>query len=112
MSTSLGSLLLLLVTWWLGGCPWPVSATLQHIVNYCNVDFMLFHSVKCYTKSLLSQIRVNHLRITCTSVATSVILQGLVVDTTPFLLTINDVVRVACLEAGYCLPIALMLPQA
>ena len=42
--------------------------------HYCNVDFMLFHNVTCYTISLLSSIRVHTtklLNITCTLITTS-----------------------------------------
>ena len=46
--------------------------------HYCNVDFVLFHNVTCYNTFFLSRIHVNTtklLNITCTLVATSVILR-------------------------------------
>jgi hypothetical protein len=52
--------------------------------HYCNLDFVLFHNVKCYTKSLLSCIHANNtylLNIACTSVSTCVILRRLVCTT-------------------------------
>ena len=56
----------------------------HHVVmllcHYCNVDFVLFHNVTCYINSLSSRIHVNTtqvLNITCTLVATSVILWSL-----------------------------------
>jgi hypothetical protein len=46
--------------------------------HYCNVDFVLFHKLTCYTNSLLLCIHVNiHaylLDTTCTLVATCMIL--------------------------------------
>ena len=53
---------------------------LYNYCRYCNVDFVLFHNVTCYNNSLLSCIHANTtklLNITCTLVATSVILQSL-----------------------------------
>ena len=53
-----------------------------HYCHYCNVDFVFFHNVTCFTNSVLSHIHVNtaHLLniITCTVVATDVILGKLV----------------------------------
>ena len=49
----------------------------HHYCHQCNVDFMLFHNITCYTNSLLSRIHGNIaylLNITCTLVATSMIL--------------------------------------
>jgi hypothetical protein len=46
--------------------------------HYCNIDFVLFHSVTGYTNSPLSCIHVNTLdllNITCTSATTCVILE-------------------------------------
>jgi hypothetical protein len=46
--------------------------------HYCNVDFVLFHNVTCYTNSLLSHIHVNTtslLNIMCILDATSMILR-------------------------------------
>ena len=46
----------------------------------CNLDFVVFHNVTCYYNPRLSHIHVNTtklLKITCTLVATSVILQSL-----------------------------------
>ena len=53
--------------------------TCCHHCDYCNVGFVLVHSVTCYTDSLLSYIHVNtaHLNITCILVATSVVLGSL-----------------------------------
>ena len=58
--------------------------TLAHIMvsslslcHHCNVDFVFFHNVTCYTNSLLSHIRVNTtdlLNIMCTLVAIGMIL--------------------------------------
>ena len=48
-----------------------------HYRHCCNVEFVLFHNITCYTKYLLSCIRVNKVylfNITCTLVATSMIL--------------------------------------
>ena len=48
--------------------------------HYCNIDFVLFHIVACYTISLLSHIHVNTkkcLNITFLLVATSMILRSL-----------------------------------
>ena len=48
--------------------------------QYCNVGFVLFHNVTCYTNSLLSHIHTNtieHPNITCTLFATSMILRSL-----------------------------------
>ena len=48
-----------------------------HHCHYCNVDFVLFHNVTCYTNSLLSCIQVhttNLFSIMCTLVATCMIL--------------------------------------
>ena len=45
--------------------------------HYCNVDFVCFHIVTCYTNPLLSHIHVNTTilrNITCTSVVTCTIL--------------------------------------
>ena len=58
--------------------------------HYCNVDFMLLHNITCYTKYSLSCIHVNTttiLNITCTLVATSMILGRLECNHTTFLLT-------------------------
>ena len=44
--------------------------------HYCNVDFVLFHNVTCYTNSLLSHIHVNTvelLDVTCILIAISMI---------------------------------------
>ena len=46
----------------------------------CNVDFVLFHNVTCYTNPLFSRIQVNNtylLNITCTLVPTTKILGSL-----------------------------------
>jgi hypothetical protein len=48
-----------------------------HRCQCCNVDFVLFHSVTCYTNPLLSRIHIdiaNLLNITCTLVAIGMIL--------------------------------------
>ena len=48
--------------------------------NCPRISFMLFHSVTCYTNPLISRIHVNTTKlcnITCTLVATSVILRSL-----------------------------------
>jgi hypothetical protein len=57
-------------------------ATCQHCnpCHYCNVDFVLFYNVTCYTNSTLSRINVSTtklLDIMCILVATSVILHYL-----------------------------------
>jgi predicted glycosyltransferase involved in capsule biosynthesis len=51
-----------------------------HYCHNCNVDFVLFHNVTCYTSSLLLCIIVNIaylLDITCTLVAPCMILEKL-----------------------------------
>jgi hypothetical protein len=48
--------------------------------NHPHISFVLFHSVTCYTNSLVSRIQVNTTKlrnITCTLVATGVILRSL-----------------------------------
>ena len=50
-----------------------------HHTNIKMSHFVLFHSVTCYTKSIVSHIHVNTTKlrnITCTSVATGVILRS------------------------------------
>ena len=52
-------------------------ASCGHYCHYCNVDFVLFHNMSCYTNSLLPCIHVNTtylLNVTCTLVATCMIL--------------------------------------
>ena len=62
-----------------------------HHCNHChyyNVDFVLFHNVTCYIDSLFSRFHVNTTKlpnITCTLVATSMILRGL--ECTPFIVS-------------------------
>ena len=50
----------------------------HHYCHYCNVGFVLFHNVTCFTNSVLSHIHLNAAGllniITCTVVATGVIL--------------------------------------
>ena len=48
--------------------------------HYCNVDFVLFHDVTCYTSSLLAHIRINTiylLNVMCALVVTCLILRRL-----------------------------------
>ena len=48
--------------------------------NYPHISFVLFYNVTCYTNSIVSRIHVNTLKlrnITCTLVATCVILRSL-----------------------------------
>jgi hypothetical protein len=59
-----------------------IPTTCSHASHrrYCNVDFVSFHDVTCYTNALLSCIYVNItnlLNITCTSVATCMVSGGL-----------------------------------
>ena len=54
-----------------------LHASRCHLCHYCDVDFVLFHNVTRYTNPLLSRIQINTtylLSITCTLVATSVVL--------------------------------------
>jgi hypothetical protein len=48
--------------------------------NYSYISFVFYHNVKCYTNSIIPRIHVNTTKfcnITCTLVATCVILQSL-----------------------------------
>ena len=50
------------------------------ISNCLHISFMLFHNVTCYTNSIVSHIHINNTKlcnITCTLVATCVILRSL-----------------------------------
>ena len=78
-------------------CPgWP--SEVDHTTPFNMLHFMLFHNFTCYTNSLVSHIHVNTTKlhnITCTLVATDVILRSL--DCIMFAKNIGK----SCLDVNY-----------
>ena len=65
---------------WPSGLDHTSAGNGRMISNYPHTSFVLFHSITCYTNSIASRIHVNITKlrnITCTLVATGVILRSL-----------------------------------
>jgi hypothetical protein len=65
---------------WPSGLDHTSAGNGRMISNYPHTSFVLFHSITCYTNSIASRIHVNITKlrnITCTLVATGVILRNL-----------------------------------